>query len=227
MTTQAPPPTSFPGPRSTDPARPPRRSARRRRAAVLVGVAILAALVRVAVPGTDLGPRALVAGMFGAPGSTADAAAGAPGDLATGGEDPREQDDQIDPFDDDHPAIAGLEDDLRAALQAAARDAQAAGVDFWVTSGWRSAAYQQLLLDRAVERHGSLAEARRFAKTPETSEHVSGRAVDIGPTDGADWTIRKGARYGLCQTYANEMWHFELATSPGGVCPQPLPDAAG
>ncbi len=241
MDTRTPPPSFAPVPTPAPPQdgapRPPRPSARRRRTAVLATavtvLAVVAALTWAFLPDADRGLRTLVADTLGTEdaGTGAGAAGAEPGagvapDLPAQ-DDPRQEDDTIDPFDDQHPAIAGLDEDLRTALQSAARDAQAAGVDFWVTSGWRSTNYQQSLLDRAVDRYGSLAEARKFVSTPETSEHVQGRAVDIGPTDGADWTIRKGARYGLCQTYANEMWHFELATTPGGTCPQPLPDAAG
>lgn len=63
--------------------------------------------------------------------------------------------------------------------------------------------------------------------TPQKSTHVSGKAVDIGPTDADDWLIRNGSDYGLCQVYNNEMWHFELLTRPGGTCPAPLSNAAG
>jgi D-alanyl-D-alanine carboxypeptidase len=56
---------------------------------------------------------------------------------------------------------------------------------------------------------------------------VTGDAVDIGPTDADSWLQQHGDRYGLCQTYANEMWHFELATEPGGTCPPGKEDAAG
>ncbi|MFE9749450.1 M15 family metallopeptidase [Saccharothrix saharensis] len=133
----------------------------------------------------------------------------------------------ISPDDSGHPAIARLDPALLAALRAAARDARAAGVELRVTSGWRSKAYQQRLLDEAVARYGSLAEARRLVSTPEKSAHVTGKAIDIGPTDAADWLIRNGSDHGLCQTYANEMWHFELSTTPGGECPRPHDDAAG
>ncbi|MGW4115668.1 M15 family metallopeptidase [Actinosynnema sp. NPDC004786] len=133
----------------------------------------------------------------------------------------------ISPFDSEHAAIRGLDPDLLAAVREAARDARAAGVELRVTSGWRSREYQQRLLDEAVAVHGSLAEARRLVSTPEKSAHVTGKAIDIGPTDAADWLVRHGADYGLCQTYANEMWHFELSTEPGGECPVPLSDAAG
>lgn len=228
MDTRNPPTTFSPVPPPAAPPEAPRRRARRRRTVVVLvaAAAILAALAWAFLPSADRGLRSVVTETFGGEASTSEVAAGGASDLPAQ-DDPRQEDDTIDPFDSTHPAISGLDDDLRAALQAAAQDARAAGVDFWVTSGWRSTGYQQSLLDRAIDRYGSLDEARRFVKTPETSEHVSGQAVDIGPTDGADWTIRKGARYGLCQTFANEMWHFELATSPGGECPQPLPDAAG
>jgi len=97
-------------------------------------------------------------------------------------------------------------------------------VDVYVTSGWRSAAYQQRLFDEAVRRYGSTDEARRWVHTPNASKHVTGRAVDVGPTDAADWMSRHGNDYGLCQTYANEMWHFEMATTPGDTCPAALDD---
>jgi D-alanyl-D-alanine carboxypeptidase len=150
-----------------------------------------------------------------------------PDDPRQGADDPRLRDDRVDPFDDTHPAIAGLRAGLRDALQDAARDAEAQGVEVWVTSGWRSAAYQQELLDQAVQRYGSLSEALRYVAAPDTSSHVTGDAVDLGPTEADDWMIRHGAEYGLCQTYANELWHFQLATEPGGSCPAPRPDAAG
>ena len=86
--------------------------------------------------------------------------------------------------------------------------------------------YQQSLLDAAVTHYGSGAEARRWVNTPEKSTHVTGKAVDIGPTAADLWLRRRGNRYGLCQIYANEMWHFELATKPGGICPPPIADAS-
>jgi zinc D-Ala-D-Ala carboxypeptidase len=132
----------------------------------------------------------------------------------------------ISVFDNDHPAIRNLDPQLRKAVQQAAQDARQR-VEFKVTSGWRSKEYQQRLLDEAVDKYGSLAEARKFVSTPETSNHVTGKAVDIGPTNAADWLIQRGDNYGLCQVYSNEMWHFELLTEPGGTCPPLKPNAAG
>lgn len=47
-----------------------------------------------------------------------------------------------------------------------------------VNSGWRSPAYQEELLDRAVSTYGSRDEAARWVATPKTSAHVSGAAAD-------------------------------------------------
>jgi len=131
----------------------------------------------------------------------------------------------ISPFADDLPAIANLEPGLRAAMQDAARAAIADGIEFVVTSGWRSAAYQQSLLDAAVIAYGSAEAAGEFVLSPEESRHVTGDAVDIGRTDANSWLSQHGAEYGLCQIYANEMWHFERATSAGGECPPQLSHA--
>jgi hypothetical protein len=124
------------------------------------------------------------------------------------------------------PTVANLDPDLLDAVRAAARDARAAGVRLHITSGWRSREHQQRLFDEAVGRYGSEEEARRFVATPDASAHVTGDAVDIGPTEADDWLGRHGADYGLCQVFANEIWHFELATEPGGPCPEMLPDSS-
>ena len=129
--------------------------------------------------------------------------------------------------DTQHPAIRKLDPALLAAVQKAAADARARGVEFTVTSGWRSQAYQQRLLDQAIVTYGSLDQARKYVSTPDKSAHVAGKAIDIGPTNADDWLIQHGADYGLCQAYANEMWHFELLTTPGGACPARRSDATG
>lgn len=129
--------------------------------------------------------------------------------------------------DVDHPAIARLDRELRQALAAATEAAQRDGIELRVTSGWRSRAHQQRLFDAAVHRYRDVNEARRMVAEPDRSAHVHGRAVDIGPTDAAYWTQQHGARFGLCQTFANEVWHYERRVEPGGSCPQPASDASG
>jgi D-alanyl-D-alanine carboxypeptidase len=133
----------------------------------------------------------------------------------------------VSPFDEHLPTIAKLDPALLDAVQAAARDAEADGIDMVVTSGWRSVAYQQALLDDATVTYGSLEEARKWVNTPELSTHISGSAVDIGYTDASYWLMQYGPEYGLCQTYSNEIWHFELVTGPGGECPAMKENAAG
>ena len=113
-------------------------------------------------------------------------------------------------FDDGYPAVANLDPALVAALRDAAQDARDDGVELYVNSGWRSAAYQGRLLEEAVAEHGSPAEAARWVATPETSPHVSGDAVDVGHSDATSWLSEHGAGYGLCQVYRNEPWHYEL-----------------
>jgi len=128
--------------------------------------------------------------------------------------------------DDEVPAIARLDPALREALRQAEANAAADGFSFEVTSGWRTAEYQQWLLEDAIELYASDEVARQFVATPDRSSHVTGDAVDIAPVDAQFWLFEHGARYGICQTYANERWHFELATEPGGVCPEMKADAA-
>jgi D-alanyl-D-alanine carboxypeptidase len=121
----------------------------------------------------------------------------------------------------------GLDPALRRAVARATAAARRDGIEIRITSGWRSKAYQRKLLDEAIVTYGSERVARQYVNTPDLSTHVKGLAVDIGPTDAAYWMIQHGAEFGLCQIYANEVWHFERVTSPGGTCPPLKANAAG
>ena len=110
---------------------------------------------------------------------------------------------------DDIPGVANLDPDLLGALRRAATDAADDQVEIFVNSGWRSAKYQEKLLQEAVLKYGSEKKAARWVATPETSPHVSGDAVDIGPAKATAWLSKHGANYGLCQIYSNEPWHYE------------------
>jgi zinc D-Ala-D-Ala carboxypeptidase len=133
----------------------------------------------------------------------------------------------LTPFDVQYAAVGRLDPALLSAIQSAATAASADGVTMTITSGWRSPEFQQQLLDQAIQTYGSYASARQYVQTPEASKHVTGQAVDVGGQGADQWLIANGSRYGLCQIYANELWHFELATDPGGKCPALLPNAAG
>jgi hypothetical protein len=128
---------------------------------------------------------------------------------------------------DDVPGVARLDPALLAAIRQAANDAATAGIRFSVDSGWRSRAYQAHLLDDAIAKYGSREEASRWVATPDTSEHVSGNAIDVGPADADAWLDEHGAAYGLCRIYDNEPWHFELRPDAARQgCPPRYADAA-
>jgi D-alanyl-D-alanine carboxypeptidase len=113
-------------------------------------------------------------------------------------------------FDDDIPAVANLDPGLLRALRHAALDAAKDGIEIVVNSGWRSREYQKQLFRDAVAKYGSEKAAARWVATPDTSSHVSGAAVDIGPSRATAWLSKHGAEYGLCRIYRNEPWHYEL-----------------
>jgi D-alanyl-D-alanine carboxypeptidase len=175
------------------------------------------------VPPLDIGPRATPApaGLVGADGLTVgpnatDSWSGYLPDGTT-----------LTPFDTSSQLLARLDPALLTAIQDAAGTASTQGIDITITSGWRSKGFQQRLFDDAVRRYGSVEMAEQFVASPETSRHVVGQAVDIAGNGASDWLIRNGPQFGLCQIYANENWHFELATDGNGRCPPLRPNAAG
>ena len=206
--------------------RPPRARRRRRIATVAVALAAIVILVFAV-------QQSLSVAFAETPGARPSPAAGdAPADGISGSViAPSEADgvirdgDQPTVFDVDRVAVGNLDPALLAALQRAASDAERDGVTLRVNSGWRSPALQERMLQDAIVQYGSESEARRWVATPETSEHVTGDAVDLGPLPALDWLVQRGWRYGLCQIYANESWHYELrpeAVDDG--CPDLLAD---
>jgi zinc D-Ala-D-Ala carboxypeptidase len=128
-------------------------------------------------------------------------------------------------FDDAVPGVARLDPALLVALRRAATDAAADGVDLVLNSGWRSPAYEDRLRSEAIAKYGSIAEAARWVATGTTSPHVSGDAVDLGPSDATRWLSAHGAAYGLCQIYGNEPWHYERRPEAiGHGCPSMYAD---
>ena len=133
----------------------------------------------------------------------------------------------LTPFDVANPVVGWLDPPLLTAVQNAARSAASDGIDLKITSGWRTKGFQQRLFDDAVRTYGDVGTAQQYVASPDTSRHVIGRAVDIGRTDADEWLIRNGSQFGLCQIFANEIWHFELAADKDGNCPPLRPNAAG
>jgi zinc D-Ala-D-Ala carboxypeptidase len=131
------------------------------------------------------------------------------------------------PFDTSVQPIARLNPLLLKAVQDATRAAAAQNVNIVITSGWRSRGFQQRLFADGIRQYGSPEAASEFVASPDVSKHVLGEAVDIGGDGASEWMIRNGSRFGLCQIYANENWHFELATDAAGTCPPLRANAAG
>ena len=110
-------------------------------------------------------------------------------------------------FDDGFGGVANLDPALLQALRAAATAANDAGVEFHITSGWRSPEYQDQLLRDAVAQYGSEQEAARWVAKPETSPHVSGDAADIGPSDATAWlSVATTTRAAPEQTSSVSLW---------------------
>lgn len=199
------------------------RTTTRRIAGVLVAVLLVVAAAIAVAPGRQ-------SPVAESPVTGSSPAAVPPGVL------PREDHAAVDEADGVLPDGVGVSDDgflgvdnldpaLLAALRRAAADAADAGVALTVTSGWRSPEYQDQLLREAVAEYGSEEEAARWVATADTSAHVSGDAVDVGPDEAIAWLAEHGAEHGLCRVYANEPWHHELR--PGAVdhgCPRPYAD---
>ncbi|TDE94091.1 peptidase M15 [Occultella glacieicola] len=128
-------------------------------------------------------------------------------------------------FDDRFAGVVNVDPALLQALRDAAADAAERDIAFELNSGWRSPEYQDQLLEEAVTEYGSRAEAARWVATADTSPHVSGDAVDVGPYAAMDWLAQHGDEYGLCQIYGNEPWHYELRPEAvDGRCPRMYAD---
>jgi len=206
------------------PSGPSPRARRQQRRAVAALVVALIALVVALVLVVANGSRS-IAEIAGEPGQSVAFGTAQTGSVLTPEHGYIATDEALSVFDEQQPAITRLDPALLDALRRAATDAAQGGVEFDVNSGWRSAEYQSSLLKAAVDDYGSEEEAARWVATAHTSAHVSGDAVDIGPLTATDWLAQHGAEYGLCQTYGNESWHYELRPDAvGGVCPVPFAD---
>jgi D-alanyl-D-alanine carboxypeptidase len=133
------------------------------------------------------------------------------------------------------PAEMGLYDtryQLRAEayqqLRAMWEEARDAGVDFYVTSAYRSYATQKRLFNNYAAKHGEKA-ANKFSARPGQSEHQLGTTVDLavpghvlassfGGTTPGRWLAENAYRYGFIMSYPEgstgitgyiyEPWHF-------------------
>ena len=113
-------------------------------------------------------------------------------------------------FDDEIPGVANLDADLLGALRQAQPMPRTTGSS---SSSTAAGVPRSTRNNSSARRSRSTAQKRRPPAgwpPPNTSAHVSGDAVDIGPSAAAAWLSEHGAEYGLCQIYGNEPWHYEL-----------------
>jgi zinc D-Ala-D-Ala carboxypeptidase len=171
------------------------RRARRRRAAIGALVAVPAALLA----------ARLAAGETTEPARTSSATAAMPTAPSTTS------------------SPTGLQPGLLDAFRRAQASATDAGHDLTITSGFRTAEEQAVLLEAEVAERGSLEEALRWVFPPDRSMHVQGLAIDVADGPAADWLAEQGARFGLCRTLSWEWWHFEWRErwEATGACPAP------
>jgi hypothetical protein len=120
---------------------------------------------------------------------------------------------------------AGMKPAAALAFLHARAAARRAGISLRFVSGYRSPAEQLRLYRQALRTYGSPQRAQIWVLPPSKSTHVLGIAMDVAPRSGAAWLAAHGARYDLCQAYANEWWHFEYrpAWVDHGRCSAPLP----
>ncbi|MDR1800151.1 MAG: D-alanyl-D-alanine carboxypeptidase family protein [Bifidobacteriaceae bacterium] len=199
------------------PYRPPRR-----RASAWRSLMVFVALVGV------LGGLGLLGGKWVA--SMADAAVNRLGSITGDGQAAAPVEAEPEPEPDPEPdpdAVPALDTVLLKRYDLAAAAAAAQGIELSITSGARSINEQKAEFEEAVGIYGSAEEAAKWVATPETSAHVRGAALDVGPQAGWEWLGQHQSEYGLCLVYANEPWHFEALTEPGEACPPLKADARG
>src|SRR5213076_2492441 len=77
-----------------------------------------------------------------------------------------------------------------------------------VVSGYRSDAEQARLFAAHPD--------PRWVAPPGKSLHRLGTELDLGPASAYGWLARNAHRFGFLRRYANEPWHFGLATAAAG-----------
>jgi len=99
----------------------------------------------------------------------------------------------------------------RDAMVRMADAALADSVELIVDSGFRSAGFQKRIIKRRLAEGKTFNEIVRFVAPPGYSEHETGRAIDLVPseasfaeTDAYRWLSEHAAEYGFVETYPEE-----------------------
>ncbi len=88
-----------------------------------------------------------------------------------------------------------------------------------INSGFRSNERQAQLWQQALEKYGSVAEARKWVAPPGNSQHNRGNAADLGYANDAarQWAHDNASRFGLSFPLGNENWHIEDSDARAGA----------
>lgn len=117
--------------------------------------------------------------------------------------------------------IRGLNKSFQTRLSRFLVDAEKAGHNLEILSGYRSKAHQARLFKNAVKKYGSARAARKWVAPPGRSRHNYGRAVDLRygdrgvglggkKTPAVKWAHANAHKYGLKFPMSWEDWHIEL-----------------
>jgi LAS superfamily LD-carboxypeptidase LdcB len=112
-----------------------------------------------------------------------------------------------------------LEASAKYALMQMRAAAQSQGVCIQLVSGFRSAAYQERILQRKLEAGHSMGDILKVNAAPGYSEHHTGRALDLGAegcppaevqfeqTSVFDWLVQHAWKFGFRMSYPRENRH--------------------
>lgn len=111
---------------------------------------------------------------------------------------------------------SGFESKLEKMLAALPKELAGAIV---INSGYRSVERQQQLWQQALEKYGSVAEARKWVAPPGNSQHNKGNAADLGYSNDAarKWAHENAGQFGLSFPLSNENWHIEDSDARAGA----------
>ena len=87
-----------------------------------------------------------------------------------------------------------------------------------ILSGYRTPEEQQILWDRALQKYGSPAAARKWVAPPGSSQHNHRNAVDLHymTPEARKWAHANAAKHGLKFPLKNEAWHVEVSETRNG-----------
>ncbi len=115
--------------------------------------------------------------------------------------------------------------ETRDAFVRMAEAAKKAGLDLRTDSGYRSPGFQKRIIKRRMEKGDSFEEVARFTAPPGYSQHHTGRAVDLVPSEARfahtemyEWLKEHAGAFGFAETYPEpevpaeimywESWHW-------------------